>query len=251
MQLLDLTLPTPAENLALDEALLDEAEAAAHPSETLRLWEPAAPMVVVGRSSKVAAEVQLDACRRRGIPVLRRASGGAAIVAGPGCLMYALVLSCQRRPCLRMVDHAHRLVLGALARALQSQVPEVTHQGISDLAIGPNGRKFSGNSIRMKREHLLYHGTILYDFPLGLIEECLAMPPREPAYRNHRPHGAFLANLPLPAAAIRRALIVGWAATDPCPDWPREQTVQLAAQRYTRPEWNVHEGRLGSGSPQW
>ncbi len=35
-----------------------------------------------------------------GIPVLRRASGGAAIVIGPGCLMYALVLSYELRPSL-------------------------------------------------------------------------------------------------------------------------------------------------------
>ena len=37
----------PYENLALDEALLDEAERAGSPLETLRLWEPLGPMVVV------------------------------------------------------------------------------------------------------------------------------------------------------------------------------------------------------------
>ena len=44
---MDLTLPSPAENLALDEALLEEAEATGRPTETLRFWEPARPMVVV------------------------------------------------------------------------------------------------------------------------------------------------------------------------------------------------------------
>ena len=75
-------------------------------------------MVVVGRSSRVAAEVRLDACRELGIPVLRRPSGGAAVVAGPGCLMYALVLSYRLRPELRVVAAAHRWVLGTLAAAL-------------------------------------------------------------------------------------------------------------------------------------
>ncbi len=51
MELLELTLATPEENLALDEALLDEAEAAGRPSEVLRLWESILPAVVVGRSS--------------------------------------------------------------------------------------------------------------------------------------------------------------------------------------------------------
>ena len=52
MLLLDLTLPTAAENVVLDEALLEEAEARPGASELLRLWEPATPTVVLGRSSR-------------------------------------------------------------------------------------------------------------------------------------------------------------------------------------------------------
>jgi lipoate-protein ligase A len=238
MRLLDLTLPTPAENLALDEALLDEAQRARVPTETLRLWEPSSVMVVVGRSSKIAAEVRADACRRRGIPILRRTSGGAAVVTGPGCLMYGLLLSLQQRPALRAVDAAHRLVLGTIARALGRWTPGVQCRGTSDLALGPEARKFSGNSIRVKRGHLLYHGTLLYDFPLELVEECLAMPPREPDYRNGRPHQGFLTNLPLGRAAIRQALVAAWDARTPQTDWPRQRTAQLTAERYLRAEWN-------------
>ena len=239
MRLLDLTLPTPAENLALDEALLDEAEAAGQPRETLRFWEPDRPMVVIGRSSSLAGEVQREACARREIPVLRRSSGGAAIVTGPGCLMYALVLSYELRPALRAIDHAHRFVLDTIAAALRPMIAEVERQGISDLAIG--GRKFSGNSVRCKRDHLVYHGTLLYHFPLELIEACLLMPLRQPEYRKERPHGSFVANLPLGVVAIRGALTTAWGATEVCSDWPREATVRLVAQRYGQVEWN--EGR--------
>ena len=84
MLLLDLTLPGAAENVALDEALLDEAEASSSPHELLRWWEPAAPLVVLGRSSKPEVEVRLDACARAGVPVIRRTSGGATIITGPG-----------------------------------------------------------------------------------------------------------------------------------------------------------------------
>ena len=111
MTLLDLTLPTAAENLALDEALLDEAEASSAGCETLRLWEPQEPAVVIGRSSQAAIEVRLDACRELAVPVLRRASGGAAVVTGPGCLMYSLVLSYEMRPALRSFEQ--RAPLGA------------------------------------------------------------------------------------------------------------------------------------------
>ena len=101
MRYLDLTLPTAAENLVLDEALLAIAETGGRPAETLRFWEAAATAVVVGRSSRLKDEVLLDACLLNRVPVLRRPSGGAAIVTGPGCLMYALVLSYEKRPELR------------------------------------------------------------------------------------------------------------------------------------------------------
>ena len=236
MRLLDLTLPTPADNLALDEVLVEDADQAREAREVLRLWEPAGPMVVVGRSSRVAAEVHLDVCRQEGIPVLRRSSGGAAIVTGPGCVMYALVLSHELRPALRAVDRAHRFVLGTLAAALRPLAPGVRCRGISDLAIGD--LKFSGNSVRCKRRCLLYHGTLLYDFPLDLIDHCLAMPDRQPEYRSGRSHACFVTNLPLGAAAIRAALVGAWDATEPWHDWPQAATARLAAEKYSRPEWN-------------
>ncbi|NUQ60970.1 MAG: lipoate--protein ligase family protein [Pirellulales bacterium] len=237
MRLLDLTLPTPAENLALDEALIEEAEDGGLPVETLRFWEPSGPMVVVGRSSRLEEEVRLDACREIGVPVFRRVSGGAAVVTGPGCLMYALVLSYRLRPALRLIDHAHQFVMGTMAAALERLVPGIGPQGISDLAVG--GRKVSGNSVRCKRDHLLYHGTLLYDFPLDLVERCLKMPPRQPAYREGREHQAFVANLPLSSLEIRRAIARAWQADEPGLQWPCQRTAQLVAQRYSQPEWNA------------
>jgi lipoate-protein ligase A len=236
MLLLDLTLPTPAENLALDEALLETAEEAVAPLEFLRLWEAPEPCVIIGRSSRHASEVRLEACRERGIPVLRRCSGGAAIVAGPGCLMYAVVLSYELRPALRLLDEAHRQILGVVADSLRALVPGVRHEGTSDLAL--DGRKFSGNSLRCKRSHLLYHGTLLYNFPLDLISECLASPPRQPDYRAGRPHESFVMNLPLACSEMRAALVSGWKANVPLAGWPRELTAKLAVERYSQLAWN-------------
>jgi lipoate-protein ligase A len=236
MRYLDLTLPTAAENLALDEALLEEAEAAGGGGEILRFWEAQRPLVVVGRSSQIAAEVRGDVCRELDIPVLRRTSGGAAVVAGPGCLMYALVLSLELRPALRTLGLAHGFVLEMLAAALRPLVAGISRRGTSDLAVAE--RKVSGNSLRVKRRHLLYHGTLLYDFPLELIGRVLLMPPRQPGYRVARPHDGFVANLAVPAEAIRRALSAMWKADEPCADWPRARTAALAAEKYGRREWN-------------
>jgi lipoate-protein ligase A len=237
MRYLDLTLHAHEENLALDEALLDEAEQSDGPTETLRIWEPGEEMVVVGRSSVVEDEARVETCRRRGVPILRRASGGAAVLVGPGCLMYAVVLSYRRRPELARLDHAHRFVLGALAAALGRLVPGIACQGTSDLAIA--GRKFSGNSLRCKRRHLLYHGTLLYDFPLGRISEFLKMPSRQPAYRQSRAHDEFVTNLPLEADAIRQTLRSAFSADAPPEAWPQERTAALVVEKYARPSWNL------------
>jgi len=244
---LELTLPTGAQNLALDEALLDHAQQAGPECEVLRLWEPAEPLVVLGRSSHAAREVRLDECRTLGVPVLRRPSGGAAVVTGPGCLMYSLVLSHARRPALRMVSRAHQAVLAPLAQALAELVPGVRCAGTSDLAW--NKRKVSGNSLRSRRSHLLYHGTLLYCFPLELIERLLARPPREPDYRAARGHLEFLANLPVRADQLKAALRAAWQARNELEHWPRERTEQLAAQRYGRAEWNLGGAAAARGRP--
>ena len=239
MLLLDLTLNSPAENLALDEALLLEAEDAAGPHEVLRIWEPAQTFVVLGSSSRRHDEVNMPLCSADSVPVLRRPSGGAAIVSGPGCLMYALVLSYERHPELQAVDLAHRYVLGRLASAIGGRVPGVHEAGTSDLALVD--RKFSGNSMRCKRRCLLYHGTLLYAFPLEQIGRYLRSPSRQPDYRRQRPHAEFVVNLPLDRATLVAAVCEAFEAREPLIEWPLERTAPLVAERYLREEWN---GRL-------
>lgn len=236
MELLDLTLSSPELNLALDEALLMAAEEGEQ-QEVLRLWESPSLFVAVGRASIVAQEVNLQLCRERQIPVLRRCSGGTAVTAGPGCLMYALVLSCRQRPQVRRVDQAHAYVMQRMQAALSSLEEGVEHRGSCDLAL--HNRKVSGNSLRCKRDHVLYHGTVLYDFPLGEVEALLGTPPYEPDYRDGRSHGAFVGNFPRPATAIRRALCAAWDAHQPCTSWPRESTESLVAKQYAQSTWNL------------
>ncbi|MEX2111771.1 MAG: lipoate--protein ligase family protein [Pirellulales bacterium] len=237
MHLFDLTLPTPQENLALDEALLEHAEASDPPCEMLRIWESRETFVVLGRSSQAALEANLEFCRRQGICVLRRTSGGAAVVVAPGALMYAVVLSYEVRPALHSLDEAHRFVLQTTLAALAPLMPQATHQGICDLTLGE--QKFSGNSVRCKQRSLLYHGTLLYGMDLSLVEQYLQMPSRQPDYRRNRPHGSFITNAPADAAALRRALIAGWRATPAPFDWPRQRVRQLVLERYHRDEWNL------------
>ena len=236
MKLLDLTL-APAENLALDEALLDQAEATDSHAEVLRLWEPANPMVVLGRSSPLVQEVNVPFCETNQIEVFRRVSGGQAIVTGPGCLMYAVLLDYRKRPELRQLDKAHNFVMKKTLSAVQSLGVEATMEGTSDLTF--QGRKFSGNSLRCKRSWMIYHGTLLCDFDIELIATCLGKPKREPEYRQSRTHAEFLIQLPVSVSAMKSALIATW---NPNTDFAQtssllEKTKKLAADRYLSREW--------------
>lgn len=249
MRLLELTLPTPAENLALDEALLMDAESRGAEAEYLRLWEPSDYFVVVGRGSRVKGEVRCAACRERGLPILRRSSGGAAIVAGPGCLMYATVLSSERRPRLKSISDIHCHVLSRLADSIRHLGHDVRVEGTSDLCLVQSDaaghgeqrvlRKFSGNSLRLRPTHALYHGTIMYDFSLQQVSKFLHLPPRQPQYRNGREHVDFVANLPATVEELCQSVAAAWPCDGTLADWPRELTSQLVAEKYVREEWNV------------
>ncbi|MCI0334356.1 MAG: lipoate--protein ligase family protein [Planctomycetes bacterium] len=252
MRFLGLTLPTIAENVALDEALLEWAEDEDPAWEFLRIWESPLPAVVVGRSSRVHQEVNVVACREQGIDIVRRTSGGAAIVAGPGCLMYAVVLSYKLRPELKDIRRAHAHVLGRHVEALQpvlAGLGNVAQTGTSDLAFvatdhpsggarSPVAQKFSGNSLRARRSHLLYHGTLLYNFDLCLLETCLRVPARQPDYRDKRSHADFVSNLPLARPTLVDALQRAWPTDSALTDWPAARVAALVADRFGRESWN-------------
>lgn len=243
---LEHTFADPAHNLALDHALLEAAlldAATANPKqpEVLRVWEPRAPMVVLGRSSRVNEEVDQEACRADGVPVLRRVSGGATILTGPGCLMYTTLLDLTKRPDLAAVDRAHRFVLGVLIAALADIAPGVRCAGQSDLVVPDDERllKFSGNSLRVARKWLLYHGTLMHGLPIADIAKYLKHPPRQPDYRDQREHGEFLTNLDTDSEALIEAIRRGFTAIEDLGRYPAELVEKLADEYYRRDEWNL------------
>lgn len=232
---LNLTLPTPAENLALDEALLDHCEC--HPgSQVLRFWMPTQPFVVLGNGGAVAGETHADTCDGLGIPILRRASGGGTILQGPGCLNYALILEIAQDPALASIPGTNRHLMEQQRQTLEALAGgSVRIQGHTDLTW--NGKKFSGNAQRRKKTHLLFHGTFLLQFDLSLVARCLKEPVRQPAYRNARPHAEFITNLPLDPTRLMDALANQWKATTPMLHPPVEPTRELVANRYSLRDW--------------
>ncbi len=233
MDFIDVTLPTLPENLALDEALLLEAEDG-RGGEVLRVWEWATPAVVLGAGGVVADDVDAAACAADGVPLARRSSGGGTVLLGRGCLLYSLILRYDRAAELRDIRASYRWILDRVIDALEPLLPGIVTEG-SDLAA--DGRKFSGNSQQRKRNHLLHHGTLLYDFDLLLIGRYLREPPRQPEYRRRRSHGAFVRNLPAGAAELRERLRQVWQAEPAQRPLPRERVCQLVVDKYATTDW--------------
>ncbi|HEY3915775.1 MAG TPA: lipoate--protein ligase family protein [Verrucomicrobiae bacterium] len=235
MHYLDLTLPNPAANLACDEALLDACEEDSGP-EVLRFWEPRDCFVVAGFSNSVAREVNLEACRGAGVGVFRRCSGGGTVLQGPGCLNYTLVLKLDGCAELETIPRANRHIMARQCEVLSALLGRPAEvRGCTDLAI--DGLKFSGNAQRRKRHALIFHGTFLLAFDLNLMDVFLAMPSREPEYRQGRPHTRFLTNLNVPAGTIKNALREAWSATEELGKVPDCQ--RLVAEKYSRDDWNL------------
>lgn len=235
--LLDLTCPTPAENLAYDEALLEACDAGTGP-QVLRFWEPQTPFVVLGYANKAAVEANLAACQARGIPVLRRCSGGGAVLQGPGCLNYSLILHFEGSPDLQTVSDANCSIMRRNRDAVSALLGKpLAIQGTTDLTFG--ALKVSGNSQRRKRRSLLFHGTFLLHFDLELVESCLRTPSKEPDYRQKRSHLDFLTNLSTPAAPIKAALQQAWQATEPLTLDFTQPVARLVDEKYSRDDWNL------------
>lgn len=234
-ELLDYTHPDPVWNVAMDEALLERRNAGGGRA-LLRFWEPAEPMVVIGRSSRIASEVKLDTCQSDGVPVVRRCSGGAAIVSAPGCLMYAVFLPYTKYPSLKLLDQAHRFVMGTIQQAISRLGIATEFRGTCDLVL--RNRKFSGNAMRVTRDWLLYHGTMITSMELSLVSKYLGEPDRQPDYREQRAHDEFITQLPLSANRLKNVLIDEWNATVAVSDWAENETEKLVREKYALRSWN-------------
>jgi lipoate-protein ligase A len=234
MQWLDLSLATVTENLALDEALLLEAEAG-RAGEVLRFWEWSNPAVVLGSGGKLADDVNEARCRADGVPILRRSSGGGTVLLGPGCLCFSLVLAYERSPLLREIPFSYVYILERNRDALRGLAEDIECAGTSDLAAA--GRKFSGNSQQRKRHFLLHHGTILYAFALDCIGCYLRLPVRQPEYRHGREHGSFLNNLSADPGDLKTRLRRAWDAQSDAGGWPADVVRQLVADKYGKAAW--------------
>ena len=236
MELFVNTSHDPAYNLALEELLAAEYE-----HEFLMLWRNG-PSVIVGRNQNTLAEIDPEAVRALGIPVVRRTTGGGAVYHDLGNFNYTVARSGRLTGQESFAESA-----GVVLTALRAMGIPAEFSGRNDIVVA--GRKISGSARRVLERRTLFHGTLLFDVDLNVLAKVLnpdaekirakgvksvrsrVMNLRElfPAWSIGEFRDRFAAAL-LQAAGIEKA--------SPLPDGFAERAERLADGRYRTREWN-------------
>jgi len=155
-----------------------------------RVYRPDSVCIVLGKGSKPEGELNLDAIRKDGVPLLRRKGGGCSVVLDPGNMIFSRVLPVDG---IRNNQKYFDLITQQIIAWLEhTGLKSVRQEGISDLAIGDH--KIGGAAIYRTNDILYYSTTLLLEADLALIDRYLKHPPREPDYRRGRPHLDFVMN---------------------------------------------------------
>jgi lipoate-protein ligase A len=170
-------------NMALDEAIMEAVDAGQVPP-TLRLygWQP--PCLSIGRFQAVAGAVDVDACRVRGFDLVRRPTGGRAILHDTPAreLTYSLAIPQNDPRVAGDVPASYRAISAALVRGLArlgiaAQLAPAREGPLhpetaacfdqpSDYEVTVDGRKLVGSAQARSGGVLLQHGTVLLDVDL-------------------------------------------------------------------------------------
>lgn len=172
-RLLDTGARSAAENMALDEVLL-ELKAQERIPNTLRFLRFSNPSVLVGHHQSVEEEVRLDYCREKGIEINRRLTGGGALYWGKAELGWEIYIS-QKDPRIpSRVEDLYRKMGEASANGLQRLGLRAHFRPRNDVEVG--GRKISGTGGTELSGAILFQGTILVDFDVDEMLRALRIP---------------------------------------------------------------------------
>jgi lipoate-protein ligase A len=153
--------------------------------------EAAEVVVVISRSRDPEREVHLERCRRDGVSVVQRPSGGGAVVLAPGVVAAsALHIACDG---LFPEPYFARFCSAVAAGLSRCGIGPLIRRGVSDLCLGD--RKIAGTSLRLWRSRVLFQTSVLVDVDVSLLQRYLAEPSRAPAYRAGRSHRDFVTTL--------------------------------------------------------
>lgn len=172
-RLLDTGALSAAENMALDEILL-ELKAEQRIPSTLRFLQFSKPSVLVGQHQSVEEEVRLNYCRAKGIEINRRLTGGGALYWGRKELGWEIYISKKDPRIPSRIEDLYRRMGEAAALGLRHLGVRAHFRPRNDIEI--QGRKISGTGGTELSGAILFQGTVLVDFDVDEMLRALRIP---------------------------------------------------------------------------
>ena len=253
-----------ATNMAVDEAILNGViEGYSLPTLRFYAWLP--PCLSLGRNQP-GSDVDWAACRAAGVDVVRRPTGGRAILHTDELTYSVVLLQTDPRAAGDVVESYRRLSEGLLAglRRLGVDATQATGQRTeattlsavcfetpSDYEITVGGRKLVGSAQCRTRGGVLQHGALPLWGDLTRIVSYLNLghDQREAQRRILRQRAITLEEAlgrTVPFLEVARALAEGFAEAlflnltpGKLSDYERALAVELRQSRYAAPEWTV------------
>lgn len=250
MQLIDFSMNDPAMDVALDEVLLSSVDRGERP-DLLRFWSVNKSALILGRGQDAKKNANIDVCESENVNIIRRFSGGGAVLLGAGVLCYTYVLKYENHPATHDLRGSYAYVSEYVLAGLSRLGVEASLEPVSDIAV--NGRKICGNAQARRRNCFLQHGTLLVLPLVKMIDRYLPHPDSEPEYRGGRTHADFVSSLRklgclASESDVKRALISVIGEVEPSDLSSKEmmQAKELAVAKYHSKEWNMH-GKMPRG----
>lgn len=162
---------SPRMNLALDEVLTARVgDGRRRP--TLRIWEWNESAVVIGSFQSYRNEVDPEGAARHGFDVVRRISGGGAmLMAADAIVTYSLYVPASLVAGLTFAD-SYAFLDDWVLQALRSLGIEATYQPLNDIA-SPEGKIGGAAQKRLAGGGVLHHATLSYDMDGQVMTEVL------------------------------------------------------------------------------
>lgn len=160
-RIIPLTVNKASVNMAIDSAILDEVSAGRSPP-TLRLyrWKPSA--VSIGYFQSVNEEVNIEACRKKRVDIVRRITGGGAVYHSyDGEITYSVIIPESYEGIPKDIISSYEVICRGIIKALKWLGLKAEFKPVNDITV--DGRKISGNAQTRRKGVILQHGTILLD----------------------------------------------------------------------------------------